>query len=438
MRGKTVRGAWLLAAWLALLPATAWGQEGQAGPAMPTTCWGQPLPTIFRAQSGFDSQSAPGSPGYAPADPQLPLPLGSTRPEDGGLYTAVEALLFHTTMPLTSSQEIARRGFIASDNSLGFTPGTFVGSGTTALNVNNLAGQDSYQPGINLCLGWKFRDGSSVSLNWFFLSETNYATAATLVPRLFFVRNDFADSFLTAPVFNFPPEYGGPPGKIQTPDGTAGPFAAYGIWNGASIMTIQQIQRFQQWDITYRVPVIDRECYRFSGLVGPRFSWIWDRFAWRTTSFGTDSAGAAIAGPSDVALYTNIVSNRMYGAFIGCQQECYLGHGFACMLDTQVTGLIDTVKERAKYELEQRFQGLPENKRAKHDWSVVPMFSGTLSLQWYPTEFIQLSVGYQLMYFMNTIFSRRPIDFNYSNIAPHYDHINVLFDGFRAGIGFWF
>src|SRR4051812_20650331 len=52
MRGKTIRGAWLLAFGLAL--ALAPGQT--------------------RAQDAT---------GYAPADPQIPLPLGSTRPEDG-------------------------------------------------------------------------------------------------------------------------------------------------------------------------------------------------------------------------------------------------------------------------------------------------------------------------------------------------------------------
>jgi len=39
------------------------------------------------------------------------------------------------------------------------------------------------------------------------------------------------------------------------------------------------------------------------------------------------------ASGSDVAIYTNIISNRMYGVFAGCRNEWYIGHGFACQLD---------------------------------------------------------------------------------------------------------
>ncbi len=237
-------------------------------------------------------------------------------------------------------------------------------------------------------------------------------------------------------MFNFPPEFSGPPNKIQTPG--ASPFAAYGIWNGANIMTLQYQQRFQQWDITYRTVIRDTEDYRMSAVMGPRFAWIWEGFTWRTTSQGTDALGQAASGPADVGVFTNATSNRMYGAFAGCQNECYIGRGFAVMLDTRAALLLDAVREKAEYATGLRFQGFPERKRSKTDWSVVPQFTGYLSMQWYPTEFIQMSVGYELMYFMNTITSGRPVDFNYGNDDPHWNHVNRLFDGFRAGIAFWF
>src|SRR5438552_4135085 len=93
MRGMTFRGAWLLAALLSLLTLTerTWGQATglAAWPGMSVgieTPQQSPRPVVLVARG---NDSAPGSPGYAPAATdcnQLPLPLGSTRPEDGGLF----------------------------------------------------------------------------------------------------------------------------------------------------------------------------------------------------------------------------------------------------------------------------------------------------------------------------------------------------------------
>src|SRR5262245_21553388 len=106
MRRKTFWGAGVLAAWMALAPGG------------------------LRAQGPFNSEIAPGSPGYAPAMPQLPVPLGSTRPEDGGLFLSAEGILWRQTNPLRD-QRIASFGFVVSDpNLLGpGTVGQFVGSG---------------------------------------------------------------------------------------------------------------------------------------------------------------------------------------------------------------------------------------------------------------------------------------------------------------------
>src|SRR4051794_38643684 len=57
-------------------------------------------------------------PDYAPAYPQLPLPLGSTRPEDGGPFVWTQFVSYRQTNPMRS-QPIAIFGFFASDNSLG-------------------------------------------------------------------------------------------------------------------------------------------------------------------------------------------------------------------------------------------------------------------------------------------------------------------------------
>src|SRR5262249_46197488 len=101
MRGKTfLGGAGLLVAWLTLAPvAFAQGISPSAGDI-----------------------TGPGATGYAPADPQLPVPLGSTRPEDGGLYTFGRFAYFKQSNILRA-QPVAIRGFRASDDSI---PITFV------------------------------------------------------------------------------------------------------------------------------------------------------------------------------------------------------------------------------------------------------------------------------------------------------------------------
>src|SRR5262249_22852993 len=135
---------------------------------------------------------------------------------------------------------------------------------------------------------------------------------------------------------------------------------------------------------------------------------------------------------------TNITSNRMYGVHAGCQTECYLGHGFAVMGEVQGALFLDSVKKRAKYELGQKFAGEPESKRSRRDFNIVPELSAMGTLQWYPTENVQIQIGYEFMDFFNTLASKQPIDFNYLNLQPAWVSVNRFLDGFRAGIAFRF
>src|SRR5205823_5849220 len=158
-----------------------------------------------------------------------------------------------------------------------------------------------------------------------------------------------------------PFDFSGIPNKISQ----GSPGAVFGVWNGASSMFIEFIQRFQQWDMAYRVPVYDTECFRLTGLMGARFVWIWERFKWSTTDIDINGN----TSPLSTANYTNITSNRMYGATLGATCEYYMGHGFACMITGQGALFIDSVKERAKYEIPIKFVG-SENKRARHEWTL--------------------------------------------------------------------
>jgi hypothetical protein len=347
----------------------------------------------------------------------------------------------HQTNPL-KDQAVGFRGFQDSNGSITGVVGTFVGSHADALDVHQITGPGTYEPGFKMGIGWRFEDGSTLSADFFYLALTRYTAAATAAAPGGQVGQGLENSFLFSPVFNFPPDFSGPPNKTGSPFALQGNtlvlqtglqigsnFALFGIWNGASIMTLELVQRAEGIDITYREPVYETETYRLSGIVGPRYFWIWERFRWRTTSLSFDGTSV----PSDVAIYENITSNEMYGAFIGCENEWYLGHGFAWYLNCDGAMLIDHVKEKADYQLGTKDAG-PQNKRAVLDYTFVPEIEGKIGIAWYLAEGIQFRLDYNGMVFFNTLASPRPVSFNYSGLDPGWDHVTRLFDGFTAGV----
>src|SRR5262249_10889395 len=71
-----------------------------------------------------------------------------------------------------------------------------------------------------------------------------------------------------------------------------------------------------------------------------------------TTASGINiMRGASIGDLSTLAIYSNVVSNRLYGPTVGCGSEWYLGHGFSFSLDLRASLFMDFAKEEAKYEL---------------------------------------------------------------------------------------
>jgi len=499
MRGTICRLAGLLTAWAALAGGTAWGQGGP----------------------------------YAPPDPQLWNPLYSTQPADGGFFSSMEFVAYRQTNPLRN-QTIAVRGFqdtsgqIGSSSAIvtqgannpstttgnagtGGTPGLFFGDAMEALNARNVSGPQTYAPGFKIALGWRFAgdNAGTLTFSWMYLTSATYRAAATLAPPLGQVGQNFENTFLFSPVYNFPNDFAGPPIKIQGPVSTifvnvnlgggfgttvtapvvipgpppvvihgttvitalpgpplgtvriqdsSGatipisiivtgnqyitvplrvlndiPFIAYGIWNGASIETLQFQQKVQQYEFNYREPIYETECYRLSGEVGPRFFWIWEGFQW--TAISEDSATGTY-GPTDGAIYENIDSNRMYGCHVGCDQEWYLGHGFAVELDTQVAAFIDIVKERASYTLLQR--DIIEMKRARTDYTIAGEAQASVNIDWYPIEGVQVKAGYDVMGFIKTLSSPRPVSFNYGALDPSYRSTARFFDGFNLGLALIF
>lgn len=415
MRTRTRGWAWVLGLVLAVAPAVAQAQNinDLAGGN------GQSDGTVVGNPAGS----------YGLPDPNLPIPLQSTHPELGGFYLSAEYLMYRMTNTM-GFQQVAIRGFQIVDTSVSPYPaGAFVGSGTPALNTNQVSGPNGFTPGFDITAGWKFRDGSSIAFDFFYLTEFNTTATATLAPRHLAIGPNQADSFLTAPVFNFDPSYAGPPNKVSQGDA----FATYGIWDGASVMWERFIRRFQQMSLTYRVPVYENEYFRTSGTCGPRFAWFYDKYQWRTT----DLESTGTINPNDVGIYQNQLSNRLYGAFVGCQNEWYLGCGLACQLGLEAAGFVDGVRITSLYQFDRGFNG-PERKRSYKELSFVPEVRGNLGLMWYPTQSIQCYLGYDVMLFFNTSAAPQPIDFNMSSVTPQIQTRTRVLDGLRVGIGFIF
>jgi hypothetical protein len=401
MRALRGRLGWLLALGALLAPGLAYGQ-------------------------GQDNFFPAGMP-----DPNLPIPL-NPHLELGGIYGAGQFLYMTRNIPL-GSQTVAIRGFVDADGSItGGTPGTFVGSKTEALNVNQVGGRSTYEPGYGLTLGWKFQDGIAVEVNWWHLLETQLAAQASLIPKNFAVGADTSDSFLFSPVFNFPVDYAGPPLKIPTGNNQA----MFGIWNGATNEQIRFIQRLEKVDITGRIPLEETDTWRTYALFGGRAIVMWEQFKWRTVDVSKDG----ITEPEWTADYFNLISQRMYGPHCGCGNEWWLGGtplgGLSVLLNLDGALLMDFVKERVEYRLESLTTAA---RRAHNTYTIAPEAEGELGFMWYPTQAIQVKFSWQAMAIFNTIASPEPIDFNFGSIDPAFKNgFTRLFHGFFFGVSFAF
>jgi len=360
-----------------------------------------------------------------------PLPLGQDRPDSGGFYFAGEFLFMHANRNI-GNQVIAARGFRDSDGSITGTPGQYVGSRRYALSTEYF-GRTTWTPGFRATAGYRFADGLSLSVSYAHLFDAKYTASAGPIPIDFLTGLQGEETLLFAPVFNFSPEFAGPANRFGTitngvfaPIGSGG--SPYGIWNGASNMSIAYTQRFDNYDITARIPVYETDYARTYALAGGRFAWIWERFGWNTITF--DAFGNA--SQLDSAEYTNIVSQRMYGPFLGCGNEIYLGSSFALSADFTGSFLYSVVKERAKYI---RADEQTQAKKGRMEYTIVPNAQGSLNLWWYPLPGVQIRAGYELMSFFNTIYMAEPVSFNFGAIDPAYNHRPVrIFHGFHVGI----
>ncbi len=404
-----------------------------------------PVPPTFRAQT-IDYDVPQTDPEHA-----FPLPLGHDRMETGGFFVAAEFIYWRQTNPL-KNQTLAVRGLRDTDGTIHqalgtgvienppnppifagppiSVPGGFIGSGRPALSSQDAGGPSSYTPGWRITMGYRFEEGFVVEGYYTHLFNTRYIAGATLVPPNMDVGQNLQDSFLYSPVYNFPTQFAGPGQKIAI----GSPYAAYGIWNGATETDIRFDQRVEEWLIGARIPIFETEYNRCYCLVGLHNFWDWENFKWRTVSY--NDQGQTPEGGADAADYNNIVSNVMYGPYIGCGNEVWLGNGFSVSLDGRTGMMIDFVREIAKYSLDNRSIEL---KRSRREYRLSPELTGLLNINWYPIEGVQIRLGYTLMSFFNTVSSPYPVSFNALGLDPAWQTQAVrLIDGFNVGIAFIF
>jgi hypothetical protein len=385
-------------------------------------------PATVRAQGGLD---IPGR----EAEPVVPLPIYNSRPENGGFYTALEFVMLRQTRDF-KSQRVAVRGGVDFDGSIQadlggsfvivgttveFLPGppgpagSFVGSGTQALNVDQLNSQWTYQPGWRFTGGWRFSDATTFEVRWLHVNQARYNASADIIPPGFAVGPQLLDTWLFSPVFNFTNSFAGESVEL----GVGNPGAGYGIWNFAQEMSIQFQQRYDQGDFWGKSLVREDPISRTYIVAGARFAWIWESFLWRTVS--RDSLGNA--GPQDVANYTNTVSNRMYGPVMGCQHDVYLGTvgrigAFSMQFHVDFAPMVDIAKERAQYE---RGDRQASTKKSVTEYTFSPEVNGELSLTWHPVAGIEVRLGWDSMMFLNTVHTDKPISFNFGQIGATQD-----------------
>ena len=419
MRQRFIRGALLAVAAVVAGVSTSRAQTPASG-GSPSPIYQLPITARAQANTGFDVPLN--------SEPTIPIPTGHAG--DAGFYTSTE-FVFMTQTRAMGSQIVAYRGFVDSTGNITGLPGTYVGSRQVALSTDTL-GRTTYSPGFRVELGYKFDGGMQIFANFMQLFDAHYSAGATLAAPYARSRPDLSDTFLVAGVFNFSPKFAGPGQKTAFDPAGSGASNTYGIWNAATTMDIRFTQRFTQADVGGRMPLFQTDYSRVYGMAGGRFAWFFERFAWITRSFAVDGS----SNPQDAAFYTNTLSQRLYGPFVGVGHEIFLANQFSLSVDLTGAALLGIVKERTTYELGDRST---RAKRSANEFTLVPNANVAANLWWYPVEGVQVRLGYQAMSFFNTRNMEEPIGFNVGAIDPRYDtQYFRLIHGLNFGVGLFF
>jgi hypothetical protein len=392
-------------------------------------------PAAARAQNIGHGEPTP--------DWDWPLPLMLDNKESG-FYFAPEAIWWKIDNPL-KDQVIAFRGFIDIG---GFTlqlpddvqEGTtrIFGSGTPALRADD-ASQENYQWGWRLTFGYRFRNDVAVEFVYWKLMENRAVAGASIVPPGLRPDVDLADTFVTAPFFNFSPLFGGPQNDVDSTIILPGtgirvpgpPVPAFGVNNAADDMTIEFVQRTWSGEFNFRLPIHRDDCSRSYMLIGPRYLQVYERFRLRMVDLDINGEGS----PLDTVFYVNEWENRFYGAQVGMGGDQYLGNGFAIGAEGRVGLFADVMKANTKYE---RADHAAASQNWRKELTAAPMFQGGLYLWWYPIEGIQVRLGYEVLGLFNVPRSNYPVDFNVGRLTPDYEEEFLWIHGGSIGVAFIF
>lgn len=389
---------------------------------------------------------AGGLPGSDSRQNYFTTPLSS--PAKQGPFVFSDIAYFTQSWTLGQNQVVAVRGLRDTTGVITGVPGGRLGSGDVALTTGQF-GRTEYAPGINLGIGWKFEDGSTVTARIMHISGQTWGASASFASPGQRSTSDLADTFLLSDVFNFPPRFIGPAPKtayegtyvgrivdaagVVIEPGVLIPNGAFaGIWNGASNMSIEYKRWYTEAEIGGRTPLFESNTSKVYGIGGMRYHMFMDRFRWLAQDF--DLSGNT-GGPYE-ANYENVLSQRLYGPYIGCAHDLYLKGNFSLSVDLTGGLMANFIKERAYYELGDKSE---KAKRARNAIDLVPTAGGNVNLWWYPVRGIQMRVGYTANTFYNTRNIQDPIGFNYGAIDPVYgtQYFRII-HGLNVGFGVFF
>ena len=174
------------------------------------------------------------------------------------------------------------------------------------------------------------------------------------------------------------------------------------------------------------------EYSRVYGTAGARYNWFMERFTWRTVSFDINGNQS----PAWAADYNNTLSQRMYGPFVGCGHEVYVGKRLSISFDTSAALLVNLIKECAKYELGDE---TIQNKLSRDELGIVPSVTANLNLWWYPSRGSRPGSATTSGRSSTRRSMYEPIGFNYSSIDPTYNtqYFRIV-HGLNVGLGLFF
>ena len=295
--------------------------------------------------------------------------------------------MFLTQTRAIGDQTIAYRGIVDATGRITGLPGIYVGSGQPGLTTDKL-GRTNYFPGYNIELGYKFEDGTRIYAKYLQLFQANYNDGATVATQYSRSNTSLTDTFLVAGVFNFSPQFAGPQQKtiydfqpqtfqpqqivlndvVQTTITTVGPPPSTitttatepvrghdpradepDVRAGRVQPRVQHLRHLERGGhdghpvqpVVPRprsaagLPLFQTDYSRVYGLGGGRFDWFFERFIGGRT---TTSTATAPRRPG--RRYNNTLSQRMYGPFVGCGHEVYLGKRFSLSLDLTAAALL--------------------------------------------------------------------------------------------------